>query len=274
MTRAIFLGQKPIGEDCLRILLGYAGRGMEVVAAVSNADPGQTWWQTAGVREAAEARGIPFLPNDQRYDAEIRQLMRDTAADTLISVQHSWILPGETLAQVGNRAFNLHNAKLPDYRGYNACSHALLNGDTTYTSTIHWMVPDVDKGGAAFEETFDIAPDETARSLHAKAMAAGLRAFENLAAALAAGIGIPSRPLADGGVFYGRKSLDVLRQIVNPADPGEVDCKCRALYFPPFEPAYYLENGRKIQVLPAIPETAGQGRDTVIGDKRFRLVTV
>lgn len=249
MHSILFLGQKPIGEHCFDILLEHCPP-LNVAAAVSNGSPDAVWWKSARVRERAGASGMAFIDNRERNEDAIVELVRDHAIDTIISVQHSWILPARILDAVKGRAFNLHNAKLPDYKGYNACNHALLNRDKTFTSTIHWMVPQVDAGSLAFEETFPIEEDETAFSLYRKAEQAGIRAFGRLVKSLAAKQEIPATPMLGSGTFHARSSIDELRRIANPADPDEVSLKARAFHFPPFEPAYVLEGGRKRYVTP------------------------
>ena len=138
------------------------------------------------MREQAGRAGIPFLANVVRAEQEIANLIDRTGADTLISVQHPWVLAESLLQAVSMRAFNLHNAPLPSYRGHNAANHD-SNGELEFAATIHWMAPEPDAGPIAFEERFSIREDETARLLHARAAEAGLAAFGRLADALAAG---------------------------------------------------------------------------------------
>ena len=52
--------------------------------------------------------------------------------NTLISVQHKWIMSKKILSKFGCNAFNFHNAKLPEYKGYNSLSHSILNGDSKH----------------------------------------------------------------------------------------------------------------------------------------------
>lgn len=249
MSSILYLGQKTIGEQCFDILLEHCPP-LSVKAAVSNGSPDAVWWKSAGVRERCDADGISFIDNRERNEDAILGLIRELGIDTIISVQHSWILPAPILDAVNGQAFNLHNAKLPDYKGYNACNHALLNRDETFTSTIHWMVPQVDAGALTFEETFPIAPDETAISLYQKAEQAGLRAFKRLARTLAQGADVPATPMQGDGRFYTRTSIEELRRITDPADLDEVALKARAFHFPPFEPAYILKGDRVTHVTP------------------------
>ena len=52
------------------------------------------------------------------------------------------------------------------------------------------------------------------------------------------------------GQYYRRNSIEGLKRIEDPCDADEVDRKCRAFYFPPFEPAHFEKGGRRFYVLP------------------------
>lgn len=250
MRRVLFLGQKWLGERCFDLLLGAPGAACAVVAAVSNATP-EVWWRSQRIVERCHREGIPFLGNATRQHEAIGRLVIELGVDTILCVQHPWILPPEILSRVGFQAFNLHNAPLPRYKGHNACNHAILNGERAYASTVHWMTEEVDSGPIAFEEPLEIAPDETARSLYEKALHGGEGVFRRLLDHLLGGTPIPRRPMVGDGVFYPRRSLDAVREIADLADPATVDRRVRALFFPPFEPAYVRRAGRKQYLLPA-----------------------
>jgi methionyl-tRNA formyltransferase len=157
---------------------------------------------------------------------------------------------------VGYHAFNFHNAKLPEYRGYNAVNHAILNRDEKFTCTVHWMTGEVDRGEIALEATFDIAAEETAISLYAKSHVASLRLFERLVSLLDGPGEIPRRPMEGAGRFYSRKSIEPLREIKDFGG-DEAELKARAFFFPPFEPAFLRRGGGKLYVLPACLTASG-----------------
>lgn len=194
---------------------------------------------------------MAVLSNEKRDAAALETRLRSERVDVILSVQHPWILPGTTLELVGGRAFNVHSAKLPEYGGHNAVNHALLNGERRFTSTVHWMTTEVDAGAVAFEETFEIEPDDHARGLYERGIDAGQTVFERLLSALVTGAEVPRRPLAGGVRFYRRDSLDGLRDVTELEDSSVRALRARALFFPPFEPAYLWEAARKTYLLPA-----------------------
>lgn len=246
--RVLYLGQKPIGRSCFDRLLARRN-AIEIAGVVSNTTV-ENWWRDRSIADACLQVRIPLISNHQRDSSGVRAIIEDRRVDVLLSVQHPWILPEELLEAVGGRAFNLHLAKLPEYKGWHACSHALLNGDASFTSTIHWMVPEVDSGSVAYEESFPIAPRDTARSLYTRAEAAGLRLFEQLLEELISGRLPPQHLPTGAGRFYGRTELDPLRGLHPRADPALLDLRARAFFFPPFEPAFIRWHDQKIYLLP------------------------
>ncbi|MFZ5427686.1 MAG: formyltransferase family protein [Thermodesulfobacteriota bacterium] len=243
--RAAFLGQKAIAAACLEILLEQGHRGLvDVAVLVSGTD----------FRDAfADRFEVPplFIPNAERGTDALLAAMKVAGVDLLISVQHPWILPSVVIEATPRGAFNLHNARLPDYRGHGSISHAILHGDQTYATTIHWMAPEVDRGPIVCEQEVPVGPGETALSLYGKTLEASARNFRDFLRLLSMPQGPPRIPMREGGRFYGKDSLAPLKLIANPADPVEVDRKSRAFHFPPHEPAYIVAGGAKHYVTPA-----------------------
>ena len=249
MKRIMFLGRGPIAERCLEILLRGADESYSIAAICSNPTT-NVWWKSNKIFMEANRLCIPFISNEKRNDDIILASIGSEAVDYLISIQHIWILPEDALRAVRYRALNLHNAKLPNYKGYFTINHAIVNDESTYTSTIHWMAKEVDEGAIAFEETLPITRDDTAISLYRKSCDSGVKAFQKLVECLASDVEPPRLNLNGRGHFYRKSDLEMLREINNPADASEVDRKSRGLFFPPFEPAFYRVHGKKIYVLP------------------------
>jgi methionyl-tRNA formyltransferase len=247
VLRVVFLGQKWIGDRCFALLDRYRQNGVEIVGVVTNLSADR-WWATAGVAEGARALGVPVISNEHPNHDAIAELAGQ--ADALLSVQHPWILRDELLRSVP-LALNLHLAKLPTYKGYNAANHAILNGERALTVTVHHLVAEVDAGPIAYEESVAIDGNETARSLYDKSVAAGEIAFGRLLDDLLGGREPPRREQAGAPCFYARDSLAPLRELSLDLEPAELDARVRGLYFPPFEPAYVLAGGTKAYVLPA-----------------------
>jgi methionyl-tRNA formyltransferase len=247
MRKILFLGQKHLGEAAWSRLIQSQGNGYQIAAACSNKSDKNVWWRSNRIFETHQT--IPFIDNSAKNEDLLLEVIQRYQIDTILSVQHAWILSSKILAAVNYNALNFHNAKLPDYRGYNANNHALLNGDKQFTCTVHWMADEVDRGKIAFEATFDISPTETALSLYAKCYHAGLRLFEEILSRLGDLNTIPRRSIRGMGRFYSRKSIENLREIKSLSS-DEAEIKARAFFFPPFEPAYTNHNRLKLYILP------------------------
>lgn len=247
MRRILFLGQGPLGEACFSLAL--KANGVDVVAASSNLGTAN-WWKSNAIWKEMTSRNRDFIDNSDRNNEAVKATIERNNVDTIISVQHNWIIPNEVIQLVDGMAFNLHMAKLPEYKGHHPFVHAILNGDKTYTVTMHWMTPKVDVGSIAFSKEFDIAEHDTAKSLYRCGVVESLKLFEKLIAALGSGAQVPAQPMTGEHRFYSRDSIRFLDRIENPTDTSEVDAKSRAFYFPPFAPAYIEHAGKKTFVFP------------------------
>lgn len=116
------------------------------------------------------------------------------------------------LKEVNYNAFNLHLAKLPEYKGYNSFNHAILNGDKRYGVTLHWMSECVDEGYAAYEDDFAIEATDRAYSLYKKAEETGYELFVKFISDLLSGTVSKERTF-QGGRFYQRNTINTLRKI-------------------------------------------------------------
>ena len=247
MRKILFLGQKPVAEFAWDRLRRNEGSGYKLAAVCSNSQAETVWWHSN--RIYALRGHVPFIDNSDRNEDLLVAAILKYSIDTIICMQHSWILSKEVLARVNYNALNFHNAKLPEYRGYNAVNHAVLNRDTQFTCTAHWMTDEVDRGEIALEAVFEIAPNDTAVSLYAKSHFASLRLFDQVLLLLANGRAVPRRPMVGEGRFYGRKSIEPLREI-RDISGDEAELKARAFFFPPFEPAFLRRGAEKLYVLP------------------------
>lgn len=250
----LFLGQKPIGESCFRLLENIQNENIKIVGAVSNMSSNTVWWNTNEIYKSCIEKNVSFIDNIKKNEEAILQLIKEKDVDFIISIGHSWILSDEVLKSVNYQAINLHLAKLPEYKGNYTYNHAILNGEKEYGVTLHWMDSQVDQGDYVYTEKFDILSSDTAYSLYEKSLKAGMRIFAKALEDLVKNRKLPRIPMKRGGHFYGKHSLDGKRNIQNVFDVNEIQKKSRAFYFPPFENAYFFFGGIKYYVIPASEE--------------------
>ena len=186
---------------------------------------------------------------DRSSENIIINTIKNSEINVLISIQTTKIFSENVLEAVNFNAFNLHNAKLPDYKGFNTMGHAILNKEKTYTTTIHWISPGVDCGDIAYEKEFSIGEDETAYSLYHNSIYWATQNFISLLHGLDRG-NIPRIPQTGEGKFYKKSDLNNYREIIDINNIDEVDVKSRAFHIPPYEPAYYILKGKKFYIKP------------------------
>ena len=247
MARILFLGQRPLGETCFQLCLDH--QAVEILGASSNSTK-NGWWRTNGIYTACSKYGITFVDNSHRNEDDLLKLIVNLRIDTIFSVQHCWILSNDILNSVSGRAFNLHMAKLPEYKGHYPFAHAILNDENQYTVTLHWMSPKVDSGLIAYTGTFPISKTDTAYDLYRRACKASVEIFMCLLDDIAKDRTPPTTKMTGEPKFYSRNSLSPQECIIDMGDEREVDLKSRALFFPPFTPAYGYVGSRRVFVLP------------------------
>lgn len=252
MYRIMFLGQKPIGEMCFDILVSRQSMNIEISAIVSNSSTENVWWNSDKPHQYAMSNGLRFIGNESRNTDKIKECIKEKDINLLISVGHKWIIDKETLDLVDGNAINLHLAPLPMYQGNFTFNHAILNHDKQYGVTLHFMQEQVDTGDYIYMPRFDIEKKDTAYSLYSKSIKAGVKAFEDFIVLLANGEDVPRNKMTGTAHFYDRHSIDGQREIRDISDQNELLTKARAFYFPPFESAYFWNEGLKYYITPEV----------------------
>lgn len=250
MLNILFLGEKPIGELCFEQLLAGQNNSYNIAAVVSNKDKSQVWWNGNKIYEKCINENITFVDNSKRNEEQIKAVITNKNINFIVSVGHKWVLSNKVLELVDYRAVNLHLAKLPDYKGNFTYNHAILNDEKEYGVTFHWMTSNVDQGDYIFTRNFFIGDDDTAYSLYVKAVDEGIILFKQFIDYIVNHKELPRTQMKGEGHFYGRTSLQGLRQLQYNDKPEDIARKSRAFYFPPFENAYFLINQRKYFVYP------------------------
>jgi methionyl-tRNA formyltransferase len=135
-----FMGAKKIGLQCLKLLWSYCEESSHQLVTVYTNERGSE------IRAFAKEIGVPICDRLEELEE----------VDFLISVQYHRILKKTHIDKARELAFNLHMAPLPEYRGCNQFSFALLNGDKEFGTTIHKIDEGVDSGDIIAEKRFQI----------------------------------------------------------------------------------------------------------------------
>jgi len=172
--------------------------------------------------------------------------------DYVICVHFPRPIPDEVLRTAGVGVLNLHPALLPHNRGWHCPSWAILEG-TPYGATLHFMTEQLDAGDVVHQRELEVAPDDTADSLYARAKRLELDVFREAFPSLLTGA--PPRRPQDvlAGTFHRRSELlsPEVREIPaeRPTSAGELIDRLRALTTDRIdEAAVLVRNGERLRV--------------------------
>jgi methionyl-tRNA formyltransferase len=232
--RVAFFGEKPLAEKCLEDL---SSRNCEIVAVCTREKDEKVWWGKNRIKEIAHQLHLPLIKR-----ADLLKLK----PDILISVLYPFIIEKEIIHSA-QRAFNLHLAPLPEYKGCNTGSHALMKGDARFGVTFHEMTEELDSGRLVEKRYFPLSFSDTARNLYDKANQTGWEIWQNKIEGILSNQSELSEVEDDGSKPFARDSLND-KKIPSTMSRLEIYNFVRALDFDPFEAAYFLNGDEKIHL--------------------------
>ncbi len=239
----IFLGSKPVGYHCLAHLIQQqATLDYTIIGVFTNDNP--VFSKDLSLKQLAAQHHIPV----------INSLEDMPDCDILYSVQYHRILQQQHIAKARQRAVNLHMAPLPEYRGCNQFSFAILDGAGTFGTTVHTMDARIDHGDILFENRFAIPENCWVNELYQLTYEASLQLFTtSLAAIIADDVHpVPQQQLLDArpSSLHFRNEINEVKQIDLNWPEDKIQRHIRATYMPGFEPPYTLINGTKVYFEP------------------------
>lgn len=113
--------------------------------------------------------------------------------------------------------FNFHPGPLPEYKGRNLCYHAIMNGEKTFGTTLHYMDENFDTGEIIDVRRFLILNWWTAEELSVYTYIQSQEQFQEYFPRILAGEEFERKPNA-GGTYY--KKYQIIEEIpVRPDEP-------------------------------------------------------
>ena len=166
------------------------------------------------VEAIADQHGIPRRLVDDINDPDYLEELKGRHVDVLLSVASPQIFRSKARA-AAPYVLNVHNGKLPDYRGMMPTFWALANGEREIVVTVHEMAEKVDAGAVLAEFPIAVLPGESAFELAARAKTIAGREVARLLGRLGTDSWPQPRPLPNGdGRYYtfpGREDARLLR---------------------------------------------------------------
>jgi methionyl-tRNA formyltransferase len=153
-----FLGDGEWGRRALAQLASDL-RYTIVFAAVRASMPDQD------LIDVATAHRIPVITPAKINTPESVAEIAAFGAELHVSMSYDQILREEILAVPPRGTLNCHAGALPFYRGRNPLTWALINGETEFGITVHWVDLGIDTGDIVLQVKVPIGPKDTYASL-------------------------------------------------------------------------------------------------------------
>lgn len=237
--RVIFLGSKPIGYQCLKYLIQEReALDVEIVGVISH---------KRKEFDSTEDPGTLAVENNISLFNHLDELPE---CDIIYSVQYHEILKQHHIDKAKQIAVNLHMAPLPEYRGSNQFSFAIIEGKTEFGTTIHRIDTRIDHGEILFQKRFPIPENCWVEDLYKLTFDASVRLFsQTLKHVVSGNYQLLSQKLLEakyGTSLHYRKEAAKLKEIDPTWDKEKIDRYVRAMSMPGFEPTYAMINGTKV----------------------------
>lgn len=235
MKTIVYLGTKSIGLTCLQYLLKVAGSLHAKVIAVGTKSNNEKF--NTDIEYLSLQNRIALLPS----------LEEIPDCDILISVQYHRILKPRHIQKARQIAVNLHMAPLPEYRGCNQFSFAILDKAKVFGTTLHRLEEGIDNGAILFEKRFPIPDNCWITELYELTENASNELFCSHLSDIVTGNYTPVLqehliPVR-GTSYHYRHEIEQIKQIDLNWDAEKIARHIRATYFPPFKPPYCLVDG-------------------------------
>jgi methionyl-tRNA formyltransferase len=239
--KVVFLGSKPIGYECLEYLIARKDElNIEIAGLV-----------THNRKEFGNAHDLNVLAHE--HQVPILDTLEDLPdCDIIYSVQYHEILKQQHIDKAQQAAVNLHMAPLPEYRGSNQFSFAIIDEKQEFGTTIHKIDTRIDHGDILFQKRFPIPGNCWVDALYKLTFDSALNLFMQTLSHIING---NYQPVAQelliskyGTSLHYKKEVHDLKVIDLSWTKDKIERHIRATSMPGFEPPYCFIDGKKISI--------------------------
>ncbi len=205
-----FAGSAPFGADVLERLAA----GHEIAFVLTQPD-------------APAGRGRGLRPTPAKLTAlrlgirVVESLEASLDEETIVLVAYGRLIPNELLER--HLWLNVHPSLLPRWRGAAPVERAIMAGDEQTGVSVIKLVPELDAGPIAGQESFPIEPEDDAESVYRKAAEPAVRLLDRTLPAPA------FIPQPEEGVTYAEKLTPEDRELDWSRPAEELERQVRAL---------------------------------------------
>lgn len=172
--RTVFMGSPDFAVESLRAL--HQCSFIELLGVVTQPDRPKGRGlrvQAPPVKVFAEQLGLPVWQPDRVSAPDFMERMQLLNPDLIVVVAFGQKIPTSLMRIPHLGCVNVHGSLLPEYRGAAPIHRAIIDGSTVTGVTTMYLDEGWDTGDMILKRELDIAPDETAGSLHDRMALAG-----------------------------------------------------------------------------------------------------
>lgn len=162
--------------------------------------------------------------------------------DFLISLSYRFIFSKDCLSKI-KFPINFHPGILPEYKGSYSIPWSIIKGEEFVGYTYHFMVEKVDSGPILQQEKFPIYKKSTSHNLNYLVLNRGIMMIGKVLEK--ARLNQYEQVEMNSGTFYSNK-LPFNGEINRDWDLDRIEKFIKAMYFPPFEPAFLNVENTKL----------------------------
>lgn len=226
--KVVFMGTPDFAVGALTAIVEA---GHQVAAVVTQPDKPKgrgKEMQMTPVKQCALAHGIPVFQPVKIKEPEAVEQLRNYGADLFVVAAFGQILSEEILDMPKYGCVNIHASLLPKYRGAGPIQWSIINGEKITGVTIMQMEKGLDTGDMLFRRSVEIAPGETADTLHDKLAAAGAELIVEAIPKIEAGEVTPEKQ-RDEDSSYAKMLTKAMGRIDWSLEAEKLDCLIRGL---------------------------------------------
>lgn len=186
--------------------------------------------------------------------------------DFLVSAGFDQIIPDRIIDAANRAAINLHPSYLPYNKGVNPDIWSIIEDEPAGVS-IHYMTSEMDAGPIIVRKKVCVYPDDTGRTLRKRLDAELVELFENNWEDIYLGNLSATDQSQEGTTNYSHELQNVCEiDSTETVTAGELIDRLRALTFPPYDNAYFKEDGTKYYIRVEIMSEEALDSDAVEWD--------